>query len=136
MRKLNYICRVQRVLLNELPFKTLLGNKTFSLPGSDSWDEVKCLRPVKLEITDKIEDGLRLYTHKLTFRTCEEDINVRDVFAYLVTDLDGKKYLIGSGERPYPIINISDVHPDSYASSTMTEVSVQWISMRKAPKIR
>ena len=90
-------------------------------------------KPAKLEITDKIEDGQRFYTHKLTFRTCREDLDMSGIYAYLVTTIEGKRYLIGNKERPYPIINMSDVHPDSLASSTMVEYTVQWGSSRKAP---
>lgn len=135
MRKLNYISRLQRIPLSELPFETLTGNKIFQIPGCDGWPDVNCQRPVKLEITDKLEDGERLYTHKMTYRTCDDDIDEQVQYAYLLTDIDGKRYLIGSQRRPFPTISISEVHPDSYASSTLTEVTVQWLSKRQAPRI-
>ena len=112
MKRLSFITRVQRIPVSELPFETLTCNKTFSIPGSDKWPKVKCQRPAKLEITDKLEDG-----------------------AYLVTDLESNKYLIGVGDRPYPIINMSDIHPDSLGSSTFIEATIQWTYTRKAPKI-
>lgn len=135
MRRLSFICRVQRIPVSELPFQTLLGNRTFDIPGSQDWPEVKCQRPAKLEITDKLEDGVRFYSHKLTFRMADDDLDMQGIYAYLVTDIDGRRYLLGTGERPYPIINMSDVHPDSLSSSTMVEYTVQWGSGRKAPRI-
>lgn len=126
---------MQRIPVSELPFETLLGNRTFDIPESHDWPVVKCQKPAKLEITDKIEDGVRFYTHKLTFRTCHEDLDMRANYAYVVTTIEGKRYLIGSAGRPYPIINMSDVHPDSFSSSTMVEYTVQWGSSRKAPRL-
>ena len=104
MKRLSYICCVQRIPVSKLPFDTLLGNNTFDIPESYDWPVVKCQKPAKLEITDKIEDGVRFYTHKLTFRTCREDLDMKDNYAYLVTTIEGKRYLIGNRERPYPII--------------------------------
>ena len=99
---------MQRIPVSKLPFDTLLGNLTFDIPESYDWPVVKCQKPAKLEITDKIEDGQRFYTHKLTFRTCREDLDMSGNYAYLVTTIEGKRYLIGNRERPYPIINMSD----------------------------
>ena len=121
MKRLSYICSVQRIPVSELPFETLLGNLTFDIPESYDWPVVKCQKPAKLEITDKIEDGQRFYTHKLTFRTCREDLDMSGNYAYLVTTIEGKRYLIGNRERPYPIINMSDIHPDSLGTSAMLE---------------
>lgn len=126
---------MQRIPVSELPFDTLLGNRTFDIPESYGWPKVKCQKPAKLEITDKIEDGVRFYTHKLTFRTGHEDLDMRANYAYVATTIEGKRYLIGTAERPYPIINMSDVHPDSFSSSTMVEYTVQWGSSRKAPRL-
>lgn len=126
---------MQRIPVSELPFDTLLGNLTFDIPESYDWPVVKCQKPAKLEITDKIEDGVRFYTHKLTFRTCSEDLDMKDNYAYLVTTIEGKRYLIGNKERPYSIINMSDVHPDSLGTSAMIEYTVLWGNTRKAPLI-
>ncbi len=135
MKRLSFITKVQRVPVSELPFETLTCNKTFSIPGSGKWPKVKCQKPAKLEITDKLEDGVRLYTHKLTLRLPDDDLDTSVPYAYLVTDLESNKYLIGVGDRPYPIINMSDIHPDSLGSSTFVEAVIQWIYTRKAPKI-
>lgn len=135
MKRLSFITKVQRVPVSELPFETLTCNKTFSITGSDKWPKVKCQKPAKLEITDKLEDGVRLYTHKLTLRLPDDDLDTSVPYAYLVTDLESNKYLIGVGDRPYPIINMSDIHPDSLGSSTFVEAVIQWIYTRKAPKI-
>ena len=135
MRRLSFICRVQRIPVASLPFQTLLGNRTFDITGCEKWPEVRCQKPAKLEITDKLEDGQRFYTHKLTFRSSDEELDMHGTYTYLVTDLDGRRYLIGVGGRPFPIINMSDVHPDSLSSSTMVEYTVQWGYWRMAPRI-
>ncbi len=136
MRYLNFITKIQRIKTSKLPFEVLLGHKTFTLPDNLEWENVEFIRPAKLEITDKFDEKVRIYTHKLIYRTCEDEVELTGIYAYLVTDLDGRRYLVGIPSRPYPTINISEVHPDSYASSTLTEVTVQWVAPRKAPRIQ
>lgn len=136
MRHLNFITKIQRIPVVKLPSLALQGNKTFSLLDNLEWENVKFQRPAKLEITEKMEDKLRLYTHKLTFRTCEEDIDTDTIYAYLMTDIDDRKRLMGTSSRPYPVASVSETHPDSYGTSTLTEVSVSWSAYRKAPLIQ
>lgn len=86
MRYLNHITKIQRILTSKLPFDSLLGHKTFALPTNLEWESVTFQRPAKLEITDKYDDKVRIYTHKLIYRTCEEDINTAARYAYLLED--------------------------------------------------
>ena len=136
MRHLNFITDIQRIPVENLPFDALLGNKTFSLPDNLDWEKVTFKRPAKLEITEKVDDKVRTYTHKRTYSTCEEDIDTDTIYAYLVTDIDGRKRLLGIPSRPYPIATVSEVHPDSYGTSTLNEVAVSWTATRKAPLIQ
>ena len=87
MRHLNFITDIQRIPVENLPFDALLGNKTFSLPDNLDWEKVTFKRPAKLEITEKVDDKVHTYTHKLTYSTCEEDIDTDTIYAYLVTDM-------------------------------------------------
>ena len=114
----------------------MLVDKNFSLSDDLDWEKVTFKRPAKLEITEKVDDKVRTYTHKLTYSTCEEDIDTDTIYAYLVTDIDGRKRLLGIPSRPYPIATVSEVHPDSYGTSTLNEVAVSWTSTRKAPLIQ
>lgn len=136
MRHLNFISDIQRIPVEKLPFIVMLVDKNFSLSDDLDWENVTFKRPAKLEITEKVDDKVRTYTHKLTYSTCEEDIDTDTIYAYLVTDIDGRKRLLGIPSRPYPIATVSEVHPDSYDTSTLNEVAVSWTSTRKAPLIQ
>lgn len=136
MRHLNFISDIQRIPVEKLPFIVMLVDKNFSLSDDLDWENVTFKRPAKLEITEKVDDKVRTYTHKLTYSTCEEDIETDTIYAYLVTDIDGRKRLLGIPSRPYPIATVSEVHPDSYGTSTLNEVAVSWTSTRKAPLIQ
>lgn len=136
MRHLNFISDIQRIPVEKLPFIVMLVDKNFSLSDDLDWEKVTFKRPAKLEITEKVDDKVRTYTHKLTYGTCEEDIDTDTIYAYLVTDIDGRKRLLGIPSRPYPIVTVSEVHPDSYSTSTLNEVSVSWTATRRAPLVQ
>lgn len=93
-------------------------------------------RPAQLVISDKIENGNRIYTAKLTFQTCVEWMADTDRLAFLCRSIDGKYYLIGTDERPYPIVTQQQVHPKDYSESQLTEVSVSYSAPQICPIIK
>ncbi len=62
MKRLSYICCVQRIPVSKLPFDTLLGNLTFDIPESYDWPVVKCQKHAKKTIFhEKISSTLALF---------------------------------------------------------------------------
>ena len=81
-----------------------------------------------LNIEDTIEENQRVYNTSLSFRTCDKqpaDIR-RSVF--LVESVRGRRYLVGSASRPYPIYKETNHFPDRPTDSTLKQVNVSWRS--------
>lgn len=93
-------------------------------------------KPASMTITDKIENGQRIFQTKLVFKTCKSDLQGARGLAFLAETIDGDKYLIGNNDRPYPVITASENHPNNYADSQLTEYVVTWNSTLKPPIIR
>ena len=49
-----------------------IGNDSVQLDAATRWQTLPIKVPAKLTISDKIEDGVRLHTAQLVFRTCED----------------------------------------------------------------
>ena len=49
--------------------------------------------------------------------------------AFRMTAIDGKKYLVGTGARPFPVIKESNPYPDKATGSTLMTVTVTWKSL-------
>lgn len=98
-----------------------------NFPASDAtpWIGLGIKVPAKLTISDKIDNGVRMYTAKLVFRTCERPAEV-DRQVYRCHCADGFLYLIGSAGRPYTITTVTDDHPDNFTDSQLYEVTVNW----------
>lgn len=99
-----------------------------------SWESIAIKVPARLTISDKIEDGVRLYTAQLVFRTCEEPSDMRRM-VYRCKTADGRYYLIGTNERPYPVSTLTMNHPDNMTDSQLNEVTVNYTSSSKIPYI-
>ena len=111
------------------------GESSVVVSPLTSWEIIPIKVPARLTISDKIEDGVRLYTAQLVFRTCEEPGN-RDRIVYRCKTADGKYYLIGSNDRPYPVTTVTDNHPDNMTDSQLNEVTVNYTSAAKIPYIQ
>lgn len=102
----------------------------FTSSGSSPWESVDFKVPAHLTLSDKIEDGVRIYTAKLVFRACMEPGHTeRQV--YRCKTADGKYYIIGSGGRPYTITTVTDDHPDNMTDSQLYEVTVNYTTQQK-----
>ena len=105
-----------------------------SLPDNISWKPYNIQVPAKLTIINKVEDKNTVWTSTLVFRTCE-DLADRKHACYRVTLSNGKKLLIGSDGRPYPVTSSSDSMPDNLTDSQLLEVTVTLTSRVKPPQI-
>lgn len=117
----------------------LLGFRRISVSSveiSESlrWRSIDIKIPARLTVSDKIEDGVRLHTAQLVFRTCE-DIHDFGRWVYRCHTADGQSILIGSPERPYPVSNVTRNHPDNMTDSQLNEVSVSWVTPHEIPYI-
>lgn len=112
-----------------------LSMSCVSVSSVNSWKSIPIKVPARLTISDKIDDGVRLYTAQLVFRTCEEPIDIERM-VYRCKTADGRYYLIGNNDRPYPVTTVNDTHPDNMRDSQLYEVNVNYTSACKIPYIQ
>lgn len=112
-----------------------ISKQCVSVSSSTPWESIAIKVPAKLTISEKIEDGVRLYTAQLVFRTCEEPGD-RSRRVYRCKTADGSYYLIGTNDRPYPISTVNKNHPDNMTDNQLDEVTVSYTSATKIPFIQ
>ena len=49
---------------------------------------------------------------------------------------NGRYYLIGTNDRPYPISTVTQNHPDNMTDNQLDEVTVNYTSSNKIPYIQ
>ena len=112
------------------------GRNSVKMDAATPWQSLKIKVPARLTITDKIDDGVRLYTAQLVFKVCKEDMGDWNRQAFRCHTADGKQVLIGSDERPYPVATVNDTRPDNMTDSQLCEVTVNYTSASQIPYIQ
>ena len=127
------------IAIDRVPVFSLLGFQrtgvnSVKLDANTPWQSLSIKVPARLTISDKIDDGVRIYTAQLVFRSCEE-LNDLGRWAYRCKTADGKFYLVGTDERPYPVGNVTTNHPDNMTDNQLSEVTVSYTSGSPIPYI-
>ena len=83
---------------------------------------------VGVNIEDSYENNQKVYTTTATFTTrCKEPFYNR-CLAFRLSSVDGKRYLIGTNGRPYPIIKEKNPFPEKVPDSSMKIITITWKS--------
>ena len=112
-----------------------LSSTSVAISSSNSWKNIPIKVPARLTISDKVDDGVRLHTAQLVFRTCDEPQEIERM-VYRCKTADGKYFLIGNNDRPYTVTTVNDNHPDNMTDSQLYEVTVNYTSAEKIPYIQ
>ena len=134
MNRIRNVIEIDRVPVSSLIGFTRKNTSTIILGAGIDWKSLPIKVPARLSVSDKIEDGVRLHTAQLVFRTCEE-IGDLGRWAYRCRMADGQYLLIGTPERPYPVATVTKNHPDNMTDSQLDEVTVKWVSSLRIPYI-
>ena len=128
------IIAIDRVRVAGLTGFKRMGRDSVQLDAATPWENLAIKVPARLTVSDKVEDGVRLFTAQLVFRTCEEPGELGR-WAYRCRTADGRHILIGTSGRPYPVGTMTRSHPDNMTDSQLLEVSVSWTSEQPVPYI-
>lgn len=134
MGKLKVVIAVDRVKCSSLSGMRMNGKGTAKVPESVSWERVPISTLASLVLADKLDGKVRTYTAQLKFLTCEE-LSDRDKYAYLATLADGRKLLIGSEERPFPVTMMEESIPQSVKDNQLYGLVISYESSRRIPTI-
>lgn len=135
MIKPRNIIAIDRMRVGDIISIRKVSDSCVSFAALTSWESIPIKVPARLTISDKIEDGVRLYTAQLVFRTCEEPGD-RGRKVYRCKTADGRYYLIGTNDRPYPVSSVTVSHPDNMTDNQLNEVTVTYTSAMKIPYIQ
>lgn len=128
------VIAIDRVPVSSLAGFIRVGADAVRVAAGVPWQPLAIKVPARLTVSDKVEDGVRLHTAQLVFRTCD-DCDGGGRWAYRCHTADGRLYLVGSDARPYPVGTGVKNHPDNMTDSQLDEVTVTWTSSHGIPFI-
>ena len=83
----------------------------------------------KLEISEKMEGGQRIYTVKLTLKTTDDTLSSLDRKVFYALDINDMVWILGSQTRPYPIVTKSVSLPESAQDNQLNTFQVDYSSI-------
>ena len=112
MKIIKIVTAVERIPVQYLGGMFRKNLTSVSVPAATEWQAIQIKPHAQLVITDKQEDKNTVWTAKLTFKTCETMAG-RGHFAYRCRLKNGQYRLIGTDERPYPVLSVSETMPEN-----------------------
>lgn len=82
----------------------------------------------KLEISEKKEGGQRIYTVKLTLKTTDDTLPSLDRKVFYALDINDMVWILGSKNRPYPIVTKSVSLPESAQDNQLNTFQIDYSS--------
>ena len=134
MKLIKIVTAVERTPARNLMGMARVDMTSAILPAAIEWQPIDIKPHAQLVITDKQEDKNTVWSAKLTFKTCET-IADRGHYAYRCRLKNGQYRLIGTGERPYPVLSVSESMPENVTDNQLNEVTVSWSSPRFIPSV-
>lgn len=80
----------------------------------------------QVEVSEAVEDGSRLTSVRLTAHTTEDFHVDNRRLCWRVTTVDGRRYLIGLDEQPWPVATVADAYPDRATDRSGKTLTVTW----------
>lgn len=126
MSNLVHFRSIEKVRVENLTSLEIISESSCLLTREPDFKEINIFELVGVTIEDSYENHRKIYTTTATFKTCDKEPIVERMLAFRVTSLDGKRFLIGTNTRPYPIIKERNPYPEKPTDSTLKTVTVTW----------
>lgn len=134
MKQIKIVRSVMRTPASNLNGMTRMSKSEVSLPSGIEWEELDIKPHAQLVVSDKQEGKNTVWNAKLTFKTCLDTVD-REKYAYLCVLTNGQCRLIGTDERPFPVVTVQESMPENVTDNQLNEVTVNWQSPRFIPSV-
>lgn len=125
MGNIIYINKVEMIDAEQLSFSTFFKQGVI-LSDDLPFVELCSVGLSNFEISEKVETKVRIFHHSLQAKLSERiDVGNRKL-CFRLTAVDGSQYLIGTGSRPYPLVQQEDNHPSELSHSCAVTLDVSW----------
>lgn len=134
MKNIKIIKTVERTPCHNLNGMFRVGIKRVKIPDGVQWEKLDIKPVASMTISNKDEDKNTIFNAKLQFLTFG-DMEIHEKCCWRVTLTDGTQYLLGTNERPYVTVTVTENMPDSVKDNQLNEVVVSYQSNKNIPYI-
>ena len=93
------------------------------------WKQLPMVGLATLETSEEVKKGVRTHSAKLTATLCGGRIALPSrPLAYRLTCVNGKQYLLGTADPPFPLTTQEDKRPGNAAETSAVALVVSWVT--------
>jgi hypothetical protein len=129
MSKLVHVNKIEMLRCEDLIPMIVLSDTTCRFSREPFFTFMDIHELVGVTVEDSYENNQKVFTTTATFATCCKKPLTDRRMAFRLTSVDGKRYMIGTNSRPYPIIRQNNTFPDKPADSMLKSVTITWKAM-------
>lgn len=123
---LHNICKLAVIETCKLGDITIIHGLGVMLNRWHDFEDLEISGLAQCEISSKVDNKSKLFTTTLSARLPEHFDSLDKSLAFLVTCVNGERFLIGTNEAPYPIVNTSDSFPGKTNEVSGCSLSVEF----------
>lgn len=135
MKSIKIVKAVAYAFNTQLKGMYAASTRSVRLPAEVEWHDVNIKPHPSMVSSTKNEDNNRVVTTTLKLITPDDLLIRRRRLVFRVTLTDGRQYLLGSDERPYPMIEVTEYSPDAIKDNQLNEVVITYKSLHIPPYI-
>lgn len=128
------VVAVARTKYTNLVSSKRIGINRMTIPDNVEWEEIHIKIPAQLTITHKTEEKSDIYIAQLRFLTCT-DMNTQGHYAWRVCLNGGQYLLLGTGNRPFATMEITETYPADVKDNQLNEVLINYSHPQPIPYI-
>ena len=92
------------------------------------WRPLPIVGLAALETSEEVEDGVRLHTIKLSATLEETFVFPERPVTFLASSVNGSRFLVGTAQRPFPLVSQNTILASNSSENAVTEVVVNCTS--------
>lgn len=91
-----------------------------------NFTELPLVNLASMEIVSKVENKSRLFTTSIKALLSDHFDLANRKLAFLVTTVNGDRYLVGTNESPFPVANTTDTFPEKESDPSGCTLTVEY----------
>lgn len=136
MRSIKIVKAVAYAFNTQLAGMVETSNRSVRLPSTVEWHDINIKQHPSMVSSSKSEDNNRVVTTTLKLITSDDLYICRRHLVFRVTLTDGRQFLVGARQRPYPQIEITENAPENVTDNQLNEVVITYKSHEIPPFIQ
>lgn len=123
---LSNLKKVEAIETRRLRNLTIIPGAGVMLNYWRDFTELPLANLASMEIVSKVENKSRLFTTSIKALLTEHFDIANHKLAFMVTTVEGDRYLVGTNESPFPIANTTDTFPEKESDTSGCTLSVEY----------